>query len=204
MDLSLKRRALISQRLIPREVGRPAGWHRMEIMLNSPLIQDLIFKGEVAKIKEVMSRSTRLGMKTFDQSLFELYETASSPTRMPCATRIPERLRLEYQAREQARVEGNRRWRCAADRRRRCRPVVVKRAGNGTQHRAGERPSHRRNRGRARSDAGRTTPATLSPGTASTPPVIRPSRVPGRGTREAGGDGEWTGRGSGRARMDGG
>jgi twitching motility protein PilU len=47
----------------------------MEIMLNSPLIQDLIFKGEVAKIKEVMSRSTRLGMKTFDQSLYELYET---------------------------------------------------------------------------------------------------------------------------------
>ena len=44
-------------------------------MLNSPLIQDLIFKGEVAKIKEVMSRSTRLGMQTFDQSLFELYET---------------------------------------------------------------------------------------------------------------------------------
>ena len=44
-------------------------------MLNSPLIQDLIFKGEVAKIKEVMSRSTRLGMKTFDQSLYEMYET---------------------------------------------------------------------------------------------------------------------------------
>ena len=44
-------------------------------MLNSPLIQDLIFKGEVAKIKEVMARSTRIGMKTFDQALFELYET---------------------------------------------------------------------------------------------------------------------------------
>jgi twitching motility protein PilU len=74
MDLSLNARALISQRLIPREsgAGRSAS---MEIMLNSPLIQDLIFKGEVAKIKEVMSRSTRLGMKTFDQSLFELYET---------------------------------------------------------------------------------------------------------------------------------
>ena len=74
MDLSLNVRALISQRLIPRESGsgRIAS---MEIMLNSPLIQDLIFKGEVAKIKEVMSRSTRLGMKTFDQSLFELYET---------------------------------------------------------------------------------------------------------------------------------
>jgi twitching motility protein PilU len=46
----------------------------MEIMLASPLISDLIFKGDVAKIKDVMSRSNRLGMKTFDQSLFELYE----------------------------------------------------------------------------------------------------------------------------------
>jgi twitching motility protein PilU len=73
MDLSLNIRALISQRLVPREAGagRIAA---MEIMLNSPLIQDLIFRGEVAKIKEVMSRSTRLGMKTFDQALFELYE----------------------------------------------------------------------------------------------------------------------------------
>jgi twitching motility protein PilU len=74
MDLSLNIRALISQRLIPRESGsgRIAA---TEIMLNSPLIQDLIFKGEVAKIKEVMARSNRLGMKTFDQSLYELYET---------------------------------------------------------------------------------------------------------------------------------
>jgi len=46
----------------------------MEIMLNSPLIADLIFKGEVATIKEVMAKSNRLGMKTFDQALFELYE----------------------------------------------------------------------------------------------------------------------------------
>src|SRR6201993_5227277 len=74
MDLSLNIRAMVSQRLVPREagVGRIAA---MEIMLNSPLIQDLIFKGEVAKIKDVMSRSTRLGLKTFDQALFELYET---------------------------------------------------------------------------------------------------------------------------------
>jgi twitching motility protein PilU len=58
---------------VPREggAGRIAA---TEIMLNSPLIQDLIFKGEVAKIKEVMARSTRIGMKTFDQCLFELYE----------------------------------------------------------------------------------------------------------------------------------
>ena len=74
MDMSLNIRALISQRLIPREAttGRIAA---MEIMLNSPLIQDLIFRGEVAKIKEVMARSTRIGMKTFDQALFEMYET---------------------------------------------------------------------------------------------------------------------------------
>ena len=74
MDLSLNTRSFISQRLIPREsgTGRVAA---MEIMLNSPLIADLIFKGEVAAIKEVMSKSNRLGMKTFDQALFELYES---------------------------------------------------------------------------------------------------------------------------------
>ncbi len=74
MDLSLNVRAIISQRLVPREAGtgRIAA---MEILLNSPLIQDLIFRGQVAEIKDVMSRSTRIGMKTFDQALFELYES---------------------------------------------------------------------------------------------------------------------------------
>lgn len=73
MDLSLNTKAFISQRLIPREtgVGRIAS---MEIMLNSPLIADLIFKGEVGQIKEIMAKSTRLGMQTFDQSLYDLYE----------------------------------------------------------------------------------------------------------------------------------
>jgi twitching motility protein PilU len=73
MDLSLNIRALISQRLILREggVGRIAA---MEIMLKSPLIEDLILKGEVVRIKEVMAKSNRLGMKTFDQALFDLYE----------------------------------------------------------------------------------------------------------------------------------
>jgi len=73
MDLSLNIRAMVSQRLIPREKteGRIAA---MEIMLGTPLISDLIFRGEVAKIKEVMSRSNRLGMKTFDQALFDLFE----------------------------------------------------------------------------------------------------------------------------------
>jgi len=73
MDLSLNIKALISQRLIPREggAGRIAA---IEIMLNTPLITDLIFKGEVAAIKEVMAKSNRIGMKTFDQALYDLYE----------------------------------------------------------------------------------------------------------------------------------
>ena len=75
MDLSLNIRGMISQRLIPREGGK-GRIAAMEIMLHSPLIADLIFKGEVAMIKEVMARSNRIGMKTFDQALFELYEAS--------------------------------------------------------------------------------------------------------------------------------
>jgi twitching motility protein PilU len=73
MDLSLNAKSFVSQRLIPREggIGRIAA---MEIMLNTPLIADLIFKGEVGEIKEIMAKSTRLGMQTFDQALFALYE----------------------------------------------------------------------------------------------------------------------------------
>ena len=73
MDLSLNTRSFISQRLVPREggIGRVAA---MEVMLNTPLIADLIFKGEVGQIKDIMAKSTRLGMQTFDQALFDLYE----------------------------------------------------------------------------------------------------------------------------------
>jgi len=74
MDLSLNIQALISQRLIPREGGH-GRIAAMEIMLRSPLIADLIFKGDINGLKEVMSRSDRMGMKTFDQSLYELYES---------------------------------------------------------------------------------------------------------------------------------
>jgi len=76
MDLSLNTKAFVSQRLIPREggIGRIAA---MEILLNTPLIADLIFKGEVGQIKEIMAKSTRLGMQTFDQALFALYEEAT-------------------------------------------------------------------------------------------------------------------------------
>ena len=73
MDLSLNLKGMISQRLIPRKEakGRAVA---IEIMLNSPLISDLIFKGEVHEIKELMKKSRELGMQTFDQSLFDLYE----------------------------------------------------------------------------------------------------------------------------------
>ena len=73
MDLSLNLKGMISQRLIPLKdtKGRvPA----VEIMLNSPLISDLIFKGDVHEIKEIMKRSRELGMQTFDQALFDLFE----------------------------------------------------------------------------------------------------------------------------------
>jgi twitching motility protein PilU len=73
MDLSLNLRAIVSQRLLPLQAGKgrvPA----VEILLNSPLISDLIFKGEVSEIKEVMKKSREHGMQTFDQALFDLYE----------------------------------------------------------------------------------------------------------------------------------
>jgi twitching motility protein PilU len=73
MDLSLNIKALISQRLIPKRDGKGRA-AAFEILLNSPLIADLIFKGNVHEIKEVMSKSRELGMQTFDQALFVLHE----------------------------------------------------------------------------------------------------------------------------------
>ncbi len=73
MDLSLNLRALVSQRLIPTQdgLGRIAA---VEVLLNTPLISDMIFKGEVGEIKEIMKKSRNLGMQTFDQALFDLFE----------------------------------------------------------------------------------------------------------------------------------
>ena len=73
MDLSLNLRALVSQRLLPKKDGK-GRVAAIEIMLNSPLISDLIFKGEVDEIKEIMKKSRELGMQTFDQALFDHYE----------------------------------------------------------------------------------------------------------------------------------
>ncbi len=73
MDLSLNLKAIIAQQLIPKADGhgRRAA---IEVMLNTPLAAELIRKGEVHKLKELMKRSTEHGMITFDQHLFQLYE----------------------------------------------------------------------------------------------------------------------------------
>ncbi len=72
MDLSMNLRAVIAQQLLPTVDGKGRR-AAIEIMINSPLISDHIRKGEVHLIKELMARSTELGMQTFDQALFELY-----------------------------------------------------------------------------------------------------------------------------------
>jgi len=76
MDLSLNLKALVSQRLIPKQDGK-GRVAAVEVMLNSPLIADLIFKGEVTEVKEIMKKSRNAGMQTFDQALFDLYESNS-------------------------------------------------------------------------------------------------------------------------------
>ena len=73
MDLSLNLKAIVSQRLIPKQDGKGRA-AVVEIMLNTPLISDLIFKGDVSEIKEIMKKSRNLGMQTFDQALFDAFE----------------------------------------------------------------------------------------------------------------------------------
>ncbi|MEK6735166.1 MAG: PilT/PilU family type 4a pilus ATPase [Pseudomonadota bacterium] len=73
MDLSLNLKAFVAQRLIPVKDGK-GRVAAIEVLLNSPLISDLIFKGNVHEIKEIMKKSREMGMQTFDMALFELYE----------------------------------------------------------------------------------------------------------------------------------
>ena len=73
MDLSLNLKSIVSQRLLPLATGKgrvPA----IEVLLNTPLVSDMVFKGEVSGIKDVMKKSRELGMQTFDQAIFDLYE----------------------------------------------------------------------------------------------------------------------------------
>jgi twitching motility protein PilU len=74
MDLSLNLKAMVSQRLIPKQDGK-GRIAAVEVMLNSPLISDLILKGEVSEIKEIMKKSRNSGMQTFDQALFDAFES---------------------------------------------------------------------------------------------------------------------------------
>ena len=74
MDLSLNLKAVVAQQLVPRKDGKGRRV-AMEILLGTPLVQDYIREGEIHKIKELMKDSVQLGMKTFDQSLFELYQS---------------------------------------------------------------------------------------------------------------------------------
>src|ERR1043166_1235264 len=73
MDLSLNLKGVVSQRLIPLREGKGRA-AAVEVLLNSPLISDLIFKGEIHGIKEIMKKSRELGMQTFDQAIFDLFE----------------------------------------------------------------------------------------------------------------------------------
>jgi twitching motility protein PilU len=76
MDLSANMRAIVSQRLLKRKEGK-GRCAAIEILINSPLIKDLILKGELYDIKPLMQKSRELGMQTFDQALFDLYESDS-------------------------------------------------------------------------------------------------------------------------------
>ena len=73
MELSLNLKAIVAQQLLPTKDGKGRR-AAIEVMICTPLIQDMIRKGEVHEIKDVMKKSTNLGMQTFDQALFELYK----------------------------------------------------------------------------------------------------------------------------------
>ncbi|MDX1569179.1 MAG: PilT/PilU family type 4a pilus ATPase [Xanthomonadales bacterium] len=73
MDLSLNTKAIIAQQLIPTPDGKGRR-AAIEILINTPLMSELIRKGEVSKMKGLMKESVNAGMKTFDQALFELYQ----------------------------------------------------------------------------------------------------------------------------------
>ncbi|MCL4526124.1 MAG: PilT/PilU family type 4a pilus ATPase [Gammaproteobacteria bacterium] len=72
MDLSLNLRAVVSQRLLPVK-GQSGRIAAMEVLINTPAIADLIYKGEVGLLKDAMSRTNDVGMQTFDQSLLQLF-----------------------------------------------------------------------------------------------------------------------------------
>jgi twitching motility protein PilU len=75
MDLSLNLKAIVAQQLVPTPDGKGRR-AVIEVLLNTPLVADLIRKGEVHELKPLMKRSTEQGMQTFDQALYQLYSNA--------------------------------------------------------------------------------------------------------------------------------
>jgi twitching motility protein PilU len=104
MDLSLNLRAIVGQQLIPAKSGRGRR-AVVEILINTPLCSDLIRKGEIHKLKDLMARSGEQGMKTFDQALFELiqegeigYDEAAKHAESPTELRLMIKLSGDAQA----------------------------------------------------------------------------------------------------------
>ena len=109
MDLSLNLKAIVSQRLIPVKEGKGRA-AAVEVLLNSPLIADLIFKGEIHGIKEIMKKSKELGMKTFDMALFDLFEEGriSYDDALRFADSMNEvRLQIKLQGKDSAAMDRN-------------------------------------------------------------------------------------------------
>ena len=108
MDLSLNLKAVVSQRLVPRADGKGRR-AAIEILLNTPMVADLIFKGEVHGLKESMAKSKEAGMQTFDQALFNLYEAGeiSYEDAMRNADSVSEfKLNVKLNSRRRAGEEG--------------------------------------------------------------------------------------------------
>ena len=110
MDLSFNVRAFISQRLLPRE-GWPGLIPAVEILLNTPLMAELIFQGRVKEIKSVMARSSEQGIVTFDDALFNLYEAGrigyeTAIRHADSANNLRLRIKLESQRPSPHRAEG--------------------------------------------------------------------------------------------------
>ncbi len=120
MDLSFNVKAFVSQRLLPRE-DQPGLIPAVEILLNTPLMAELIFQGRVKEIKSIMARSSEQGIVTFDEALFQLYEAGrigyeTAIRHADSANNLRLRIKLESK-RSPPRAAGEGRFQIEADHR---------------------------------------------------------------------------------------
>lgn len=120
MDLSFNVKAFVSQRLLPRE-DQPGLIPAVEILLNTPLMAELIFQGRVKEIKSIMARSSEQGLVTFDEALFQLYEAGrigyeTAIRHADSANNLRLRIKLESK-RSPPRAAGEGRFQIEADHR---------------------------------------------------------------------------------------